>query len=388
MYKRQTLVIPEDKDINDTNRFCKLASESNTTIITLPPSYLETLPLNELDTLRIITTAGESANPKKAIEVIKMGIRYYNAYGPTECAVCTSIYEVYRGDAGLTNIPIGKPIANTEMIILDKDLKQVPIGVKGTIYIAGKGVARGYINNSELTSRSFITMVHNGIEKRFYNSGDIGEWTENGLIIFHGRKDNQIKLRGYRIELGEIEGALSVIDGVRNNHVVVKEIKGNKELVAFLIIDQGISEKNIEKELSKLIPEYMIPKSWIILDEFPLTINGKIDTKKLFQIEVKGKYNYVAPSNDIEKKLAQIWSKILNIDENKVGVLDDFFEFGGNSLIAIKLLTAINKNYGIQLELQEVFKLKTIRGLSKLIGLELWVNDDEKKDIQYNETVI
>ncbi len=388
LYSGATLVIPEDKDINDITRFCKLATETNTTIVTLPPSYLETLPLDELDTLRIITTAGEAANPKKAIEVIKTGIRYFNAYGPTECAVCTSIYEVFRGDAGLTNIPIGKPIANTEMVILDKDLKQVPIGVKGTIYIAGKGVARGYVNNAELTSKSFVTVSYKGIDKRFYNSGDIGEWTENGLIVFHGRKDNQVKLRGYRIELGEIEGALSTIEGVRNNHVIVKDIEGNKELVAFYIAEEGINETKIEDELSKLIPEYMIPKSWVKLNEFPLTINGKIDTKKLLQLEIKSVYDYVAPSNDIEKKLTEIWAKTLNIDVTKVSVLDDFFDYGGNSLLAIQLLTAINKNYGIQLELQEVFKLKTIRGLSELIDLEVWVNDDEKKDVEYSETVI
>ncbi|WP_147239340.1 non-ribosomal peptide synthetase, partial [Tenacibaculum sp. E3R01] len=388
LYSGATLVIPEDKDINDITRFCKLASETNTTIVTLPPSYLETLPLDELDTLRIITTAGEAANPKKAIEVIKTGIRYFNAYGPTECAVCTSIYEVFRGDAGLTNIPIGKPIANTEMVILDNDLKQVPIGVKGTIYIAGKGVARGYVNNAELTSKSFVTISYKGIEKRFYNSGDIGEWTENGLIIFHGRKDNQVKLRGYRIELGEIEGTLSTIKGIRNNHVIVKDIEGNKELVAFYIAEVGINETKIEDELLKLIPEYMIPKSWVKLDEFPLTINGKIDTKKLLQLEIKSVYDYVAPSNNIERKLTEIWAKTLNIDVTKVSVLDDFFDYGGNSLLAIQLLTAINKNYGIQLELQEVFKLKTIRGLSELIDLEVWVNDDEKKDVEYSETVI
>lgn len=132
----------------------------------------------------------------------------------------------------------------------------------------------------------------------------------------------------------------------------------------------------------------MIPKSWVKLDEFPLTINGKIDTKKLLQLEIKSVYDYVAPSNNIERKLTEIWAKTLNIDVTKVSVLDDFFDYGGNSLLAIQLLTAINKNYGIQLELQEVFKLKTIRGLSELIDLEVWVNDDEKKDVEYSETVI
>ncbi|GAA4115508.1 surfactin non-ribosomal peptide synthetase SrfAB [Aquimarina addita] len=388
LYSGATLVIPEDGVINDTNRFCSLLSETRTTIVTLPPTYLETLPLEKLTSLRIITTAGESPNTKKAIEVIKSGIRYFNAYGPTECAVCVSTYEVFRDDEGLTNIPIGKPIANTEMVILDTDLKQVPVGVKGTIYVTGKAVARGYLNNPVLTEKSFTTLP-NDTAKKYYNTGDLGEWTSNGLIIFHGRKDNQIKLRGYRIELGEIEGALSSIDYVRNCHVTLREGSGGeRELVGFVIMDVALSKVPIEQDLGKLLPEYMIPKYWMQLDEFPLTINGKIDTEELLQPEVKGDDSYIAPSNDLEKQLTQIWSETLNIDEDKIGVLDDFFMLGGNSLIAIQLLTAINKNYGILLELQEVFRLKTIRGLSELIELDLWVNDDNKKETEYRETII
>ncbi|WP_299135409.1 non-ribosomal peptide synthetase/type I polyketide synthase [uncultured Tenacibaculum sp.] len=388
LYSGATLVIPEEGVINDITRFCELATESKTTILTLPPSYLETLPLDELSTLRVITTAGEAANAKKALEVIKTGIRYFNAYGPTECAVCTSIYEVFRGDAGLINIPIGKPIANTEMIVLDENLKQVPMRVKGTIFIAGKGVSRGYVNNPELTNQSFVNITINGIEKRFYNSGDIGEWTENGVIIFHGRKDNQIKLRGYRIELGEIEGALSVINGVRNNHVIVKQIEGKKELVGFLILDKDLKESYIEDELTKSIPDYMIPRSWVKLDKFPLTINGKINTKELLNFIDNEEEVYVAPENDVEKKLVEIWAEILNMNVSEVGVLDDFFMLGGNSLIAIQMITQINKNYGIQLELQEVFKLKTIRGISELIRIDLWVSDEDKNHIEYDEAII
>src|SRR5690606_38155070 len=292
LYSGATLVIPEDGVINDTTRFCSLLSESRTTIVTLPPSYLETLPLEKLNSLRIITTAGESANAKKAIEVIRTGIRYFNAYGPTECAVCTSTYEGFRDAEGSVNIPIGKPIANTEMVILADDLKQVPIGVKGTIYIAGKGVARGNLNTLGLTEKGFIELTHDNT-KKYYNTGDLGEWTPNGLIIFHGRKDNQIKLRGYRIELGEIEGTLSSIDYVRNCHVTLhKGPAGESELIAFVILDGVLDKASIEQDLGKLLPGYMIPKSWMQLDEFPLTINGKIDTKALLQLEVEDTSQY------------------------------------------------------------------------------------------------
>ncbi len=388
LYSGATLVIPEPGVINDTNRFCSLLSESRTSIVTLPPSYLETLPLEKLNSLRIITTAGESANAKKAMEVLEKGIRYFNAYGPTECAVCVSTYEVFRDDSNLTNIPIGRPIANTEMVILDQDLKQVPVGVKGTIYVAGKGLAKGYLNNPELTAKSFITLPGDD-NKRYYNTGDLGEWTTNRLILFHGRKDNQIKLRGFRIELGEIEGVLGSVDGVRNCHVVVNETSGSeKELLGYVILEDGFDTSIIEERLSELLPDYMVPRSWVKLDKFPLTINGKIDTKALLQYQVEKQEDYKAPQNDLEQKLVQIWSEVLNIEEDEIGVLDDFFDLGGNSLIAIQLITNINKNFGIQIKLEEVFRLKTVRGISELIDLDLWVTTDDEQEVEYSETVI
>lgn len=388
LYSGATLVIPEQGVIDDTTRFCSLVWESNTTIITMPPSYLETLPLDKLSTLRIITTAGEAANAKKAIEVVKSGIRYFNAYGPTECAVCVSTYEVFKDDEGLINIPIGKPIANTEIVILDDDFRPVFPGVKGTIYVAGVGVGRGYLNNKELSENSFVTLPHDAT-KTYYNTGDLGEWTANGQIVFHGRKDNQIKLRGYRIELGEIEATLSSIDSVRHCHVTLKESPaGEKELIAFVIKDGVLDKTAIAQDLGKLLPEYMVPKVWVQLDEFPVTNNGKIDASALLQVEIAGIEEYITASGDVEATLVQIWAEVLEVDAGKIGVTDDFFELGGNSLLAIQVLTAINKNYGLQLELQEIFKLKTIRALSELIGLDLWVNDEEKEEMEYTETFI
>lgn len=388
LYSGATLVIPEEGVINDITRFCSLISETRTTIITLPPSYLETLPLDKLSSLRIITTAGEAANAKKAIEVVKSGIRYFNAYGPTECAVCVSTYEVYRDDEGSVNIPIGRPIANTEMIIVNDDFNPVVPGVKGTIYVSGEGVGRGYLNNKELTEKSFVDLPHDRT-KKYYNTGDLGEWTPNGQIIFHGRRDNQIKLRGYRIELAEIEGTLSSLNNVRHCHVTLREgVAGEKELIAFVILDGPLDKTSFERDLGKLLPEYMVPKSWRQLDEFPLTSNGKIDTKALLRIELEEINENVGASGDVETKLVQIWSEILELDESSIGVTDDFFDLNGNSLLAIQLLTAINKNYGIQLELQEIFKRKTIRGLSELIELDLWVIDDERQEVEFTETVI
>lgn len=388
LYSGATLVIPEAGVINDTGRFCSLVSTTETTIMTLPPSYLETLPLDKLTTLRVVTTAGEAANAKKAIDVVKSGIRYFNAYGPTECAVCVSTYEVFRDDEGQMNIPIGKPIANTEIVILDDDLRPVFPGVKGMIYVAGKGVGRGYLNNPELTAKSFIKLPHDDA-KTYYNTGDLGEWTPNGQIVFHGRKDNQIKLRGYRIELGEIEGALASVDGVRHCHVTLRESStGEKELIAFVINNGELNQATMEQDLARLLPEYMIPRTWMQLDEFPVTSNGKIDTSALLALKVEVIDEYQAATGEVETTLVQIWSEVLEKDMEAIGVNDDFFTLGGNSLLAIQVLTAVNKHFGIQLELQEIFKLKTISSLSEFIELNLWVNDDKEEEMEYTETVI
>ncbi|MFT7032591.1 MAG: amino acid adenylation domain-containing protein, partial [Cyclobacteriaceae bacterium] len=388
LYSGATLVIPDDDTIKDTVRLCSLIAETKTTVITFTPGYLELLPIESLRSLRCIITAGEAAYAGKAFEVIKNGIRYFNAYGPTECAVCVSTFEVLTEDYLQTNIPIGRPIANTQIIILDRDLNPVPIGCKGTIYVSGKGVARGYLNNPDLTKKSFITLP-NGNTQRFYNTGDLGEWTPDGVLLFHGRKDNQIKLRGFRIELGEIEGVLSSIKGVRNSCVVVHQGKGRKkELVGFVVPESNLDNAFLQKELSKRLPENMVPRLWVELERLPLTINGKIDKRALLQYDWNCNDEFIAPKGDTEEKLVEIWSEILQCEEDSISVETNFFDLGGNSIAAMQITTAINKNYGIQLELQEIFRLKTIRELSNLIDLDIWIGDEEKEKSRFEEVII
>ncbi len=388
LYCGATLAIPEEEVIKDTALFTTFLAETNTSVVTFPPGYLEMLPLDALRSLRCIITAGEAANAKKAFEVIKRGIRYFNAYGPTECAVCVSAYEVSMEDKLRTNIPIGRPIANTEVVILNDDLQPVPVGVQGTVYVAGKGVARGYLNKPDLTTERFVTLP-GSTTKRFYNTGDLGEWTPNGILLFHGRKDNQIKLRGYRVELGEIEGVLASVNGIRNSCVVVREGNGRaKELVGFISLETHLDMNTIHEQLAALLPDHMIPRLWVELDEFPFTVNGKIDKNRLLEYNVKRNEKYEAPVNDIEETLVDIWSEVLKLEDGKLSVTGDFFDLGGNSLIAIQITTAINKHFGIQIELQEIFKLKTVRKLSELIDLNMWIDDEEKEESTFDETII
>ncbi|WP_374173243.1 amino acid adenylation domain-containing protein [Flavobacterium tructae] len=364
LYSGATLSIPTEEIIKDQDQFISFLKDTKVSVVTFPPSYLGLLTENDISGVRCIITAGESANPGKAKAIVKSGIDYYNAYGPTECAVCVSIYEV-KNDFDKSIIPIGKPISNTQVYILDDALQLLPIGVTGKLYVSGAGVTRGYLNKPELTAEKFISNPF--IEgSRMYDTGDFGCWLPDGTIEFLGRKDHQVKIRGYRIELGEIENA--ILESSENLQQVVVEVKEHhqeKVLVAYLVAKSHIDKSELRGFLQERLPDYMIPGFYVALDALPLTPNGKIDRKSLPNVEGEDfiRKTYVAPKTDIENKLAIIWQEVLGIDT--IGTTDNFFELGGHSLIISQVINRIHKQLGKTVSFKIFFANPTIEGLSK-----------------------
>jgi amino acid adenylation domain-containing protein/thioester reductase-like protein len=297
----------------------------------------------------------------------------WNMFGPTETTIWSTVQHIKREEP----ITIGKPIANTQIYILDKKLKPVPIGVSGELYIAGDGLAKGYLNKPELTAEKFINNPFN-CGTKIYKTGDLARWLSNGNIEFLGRNDYQVKIRGFRIELGEIESRLLQYEDVRGTIVVDREDENAKKYIcAYYISSQYISVTELRKYLAKYLPNYMIPSYFIRIDEFPLTPNGKIDRKLLPEPreQVKIEAEFVPPSNEVEVQMVEIWLELLKIPI--LGVNDNLFNMGADSLNIIEFLTfTLSHDWG--LKVQDIYSNPTVKGLAKLITEELQGKDETK----------
>ncbi len=336
----------------------------------LPPILLGQLPERKYPDLRGIVYAGEPCERQTA-KLWTTKTELYNYYGPTEA----SIYATGKKIQDCEVEQIGLPIQNTKAYILDPCGIPVPIGVIGELYIGGAGLARGYLKNHELTEERFIPNPFatdsdrkNGYN-RLYQTGDLVRWLPDGNIEFIGRNDDQVKIRGYRIELGEIEYALTNILGIKQGCVLVKEKKTDsgisKYLVAYYVQDNGenlLTQETILGSLSHLLPEYMIPNALVEMKSFPLTINGKLDKSALPDpIFTSSTGEYVAPITETEVEICRIWQKVLGVD--RVGVNDEFFRIGGNSILAIQVSHQMSKTLGFDIQVADVFRYKTISQL-------------------------
>jgi amino acid adenylation domain-containing protein len=357
----------------------QLLSDYGITHITLPPSALAVLPESELPALQTIIVAGEAISAE-LIRQWSVGRNFFNAYGPTEATVCATIAKCTDSDE---KISIGRPIANTQIYILDSQLQPVPIGVPGELHIGGAGLARGYLNRPELTQEKFIpNPFSTDPNSRLYKTSDLVRYLSDGNIEYIGRIDNQVKIRGFRIELGEIEAALSQLREVQEAAVIAREDQSNnKRLVAYVVPQQknfpdyGNVKNNypdnlaqsLRANLKKLLPDYMIPSSFVVLENLPLTPNGKIDRRALPtpELTVLNEADYVMPNTEAEKIIADIWEKTLQVE--KVGLYDNFFELGGHSLLATQVISRLQSAFGISLPLRYIFESPTVAQLSEAI---------------------
>ena len=316
--------------------------------------------------------------------------RIFNEYGPTEITVGCTVYELNKNDI----ILIGVPIARTTIHILSPDRKRLPAGVFGEICVGGTGVARGYLHRKDLTDSVFINDPYDSSNK-LYRTGDIGRWLPNGNIEFFGRKDDQLKIRGHRVEVAEIENALrghididdAVVSSVNNNE---NEI----ELIGYIVSGKDLKVSDIRKFLETLLPAYMYPSQIIAISEIPLTENGKVDRKALPIPQFEGRISknfYEPPSTELELKLADIWTDVL--DKELIGLNDDFFDLGGHSLKAIKLLSLVSRELNIKFSIEEVFRRSTIKTMAQEILRIEWANSkrvslDEPTDILSDQNFI
>ncbi|MEM8907075.1 MAG: amino acid adenylation domain-containing protein, partial [Bacteroidota bacterium] len=349
-------------------QFMAYLEEHRIQVATIPPAYLNQLDINRLAVLKTLVTAGEAAVYEKAVSFLQYGT-YINAYGPTETSICATMYKVPKGEQwsgeSETNVPIGRPIANGQVYILDEYDSLVPMGVVGQLCIAGNGLARGYLNRPALSREKFVELHLSETSVRVYKTGDLARWLPNGQIEFIGRVDQQVKIRGFRIELEEVEAVLQQAPQVRQCVVLAKgEDLERKRLVAYVVTEGTIDKSILQTYLSEQLPEYMVPSQLLLLPEMPMTVNGKIDKKALPDPNTAEllKGDFRAPQTKTEEALATIWQNLLQIE--KVGTRHNFFDLGGHSLLAARMIAAVRKELGIEMPMMALFVQPTIAGLA------------------------
>ncbi|HEY9900383.1 MAG TPA: alpha/beta fold hydrolase, partial [Pantanalinema sp.] len=289
--------------------------------------------------------------------------KVYNLYGPSEDTTYSTYALIEKGSQ--TTCPIGRPLPNTKLYVVDKHASVVPVGVPGELWIGGDGLARGYLNRPELTEEKFIPNPFG--EGKVYRTGDLVRYRPDGNLEFLGRIDHQVKVRGFRIELGEIEATLAKHPSVQDGVVLVREdVPGDKRLVAYVVGEVDASE--LRAHLKRLLPEYMVPSFFVLLDKLPLSPNGKVDRCALPApgvIEGARSANYVAPRNLVEEVLAGIWGEILDIDH--VGIDDHFFDLGGHSLLLVGILARLRETLGVELSIRQILENPTIALLASVV---------------------
>jgi len=323
-------------------------------VVQVVPSYLEVLvsylaqPPRELPDLRCVSATGEALKEELVQRwfAVQPGIKLVNAYGLTETSDDTN-HEIMDSVPRRERVPLGRPINNVHVYVVDEHLSPVPLGAPGEIVFSGVCVGRGYINDPERTRRAFLADPHRE-GQRLYRSGDYGRWLPEGKLEFLGRRDSQVKISGFRIEIGEIENALLRVPGVSEGAVVVTTERADrsKHLVAFYSGERPLDANALRDRLSESLPKYMVPTAFHWQNSLPLTDNGKIDRKALTALAAEldvAEQNHEGPSTATEHWLAAAWAEVLGIPKDQIGRRDHFFDLGGTSLSALKLAIALNR---------------------------------------------
>ncbi|MEM7028219.1 MAG: amino acid adenylation domain-containing protein [Chloroflexota bacterium] len=356
-----TLIIPPEDTLLTGESLLSFLQRKAITLAVLPPSVLQDLPQAHLPHLETLVVAGEAC-PIDLPKRWRTGRRFFNAYGPTEATVCTTIAEVTDDSWQPT---IGKPIANTQVTILDENLESVPIDTPGELCIGGPGLARGYLHQPQRTAEAFINhTMQDGTNQRLYRTGDLAQYRMDGQLEFLGRIDDQVKIRGYRIELTEIEATLREHSAIQNCVVTVQTVReGDQRLVAYLVSrsERRLTHNQLNSFLRDRLPNYMIPAYFTYLDALPLNVSGKIDRQQLPPLDLMRPelaVGYRTPRNEIEHKLAQIWHDVLGVTQ--IGIHDDFFDVGGHSLLTMQLASRIRAVFQTDVPLNILFDSPTI----------------------------
>jgi amino acid adenylation domain-containing protein len=371
----------DEETTHDPEQLLAQVEQERITILEVVPSLLRALldkvqtGNTNLSSLRYLMTTGEALPPDLTRHWLQLQpeIPIVNAYGPTECSDDVTHHFIYDPPpAEATRIPIGRPVSNTKLYVLDRKLRVVPIGVPGELYIGGDGVGRGYWRDAEQTAQSFIPdLFANREGARLYKTGDLVQYQPDGTIEFLGRVDQQVKVRGFRIELGEIETVLNSHPAIREAVVAARQWdEAETRLVAYVVYeDRATPGADLREFLKEQLPEYMIPAAFVALDAMPLTSTRKVDRKALPNpigvVPESIQRNYVDPQTPIELEVAQIWSEVLRVE--RVGSTDNFFDLGGHSLLATQVISRLRAVFGVEIPLRNVFEAPTVASLSARI---------------------
>jgi polyketide synthase PksJ len=377
------LVIAQRDDVVDGKRLIQLLDQQNISIVQATPATWRMLIESGWEgnkNLKVLC-GGEALPKELAGQLLERCSVLLNVYGPTETTIWSTLSRIESKD---DDVFIGKPIANTQVYIVDKWMNPVPVGIPGELLIGGDGLARGYLNLSELTREKFIPDTLGSKQgARLYKTGDLVKYTNDGNIEFVGRIDNQVKIRGFRIELGEIESLLNQIPEIKECIITAKEIiAGEISLVAYIVSDEdkdsnAIKTEQLRKLLKDKLPDYMIPSVFILMDSFPMTPNGKVDRKALplpESLRPQMATNYIPPSNSTEKRITMIWQEVLKLE--RIGMNDNFFDLGGHSLLLSQVRSKIIEILKKDISMLELFKYPTISTLSNYLTGKMETKDD------------
>ncbi|WP_039955044.1 non-ribosomal peptide synthetase, partial [Vibrio caribbeanicus] len=367
LYSREVILDPARLSIE--------VADSGITHAMLTPTFLPHLELTLWENVQALIVGGDQC----ALEVGQAwsaNRRFFNAYGPTEATINCCVFE-YKGSPSI--LPIGRPISNIEVYVLSPEQQLLPIGVPGELYIGGVGLARGYLNRPELTAEKFIAHPFcDDPEARLYRTGDLVRWLPDGNLAFLGRLDHQVKIRGFRIELGEIESQLLCEPSVKEAVVLAREDRGDdKRLAAYVTaaetpeaLDEGALIESLRQRLKAVLPDYMLPSAFVVLEHLPLTPNGKVDRKALPEPDLaQVTETYEAPKSLTEARLAELWQTLLYLN-SPVSRDAHFFELGGHSLLGVRLLASIREQFALDIPIKTLFAQPILSELAAVLDAE------------------
>jgi len=366
----------------DAKQMAAYQAEHGIDVLKIVPSHLAALVEAGGEAVlprKFLITGGEALKPA-LVECVSASCEVVNHYGPTETTVGSLMLRLKDFDwksAATATVPIGRPIANTRVYVLDQNRELVPVGVAGELYIAGAGVSAGYVGQPEMTAERFVADPFVAGE-RMYRTGDLVRWLPSGVVEFLGRADDQVKIRGFRVELGEIETVLAKEPGVRQCVVIARGKAGSpddKQVVAYVVLDrqQGTTAEILKQALKERLPDYMVPSAMVELAKLPLTANGKVDRKNLPEPEERVR-EYKAPSTVTEELVAQIWAEVLKLE--RISTDESFFDLGGHSLLATQVISRVRRVLGVDIPLRTMFDTPTVAAVAARIDLSRLSGDD------------